>query len=126
MVQRLDPIGGAAVIHGWGRAVEKQIAGRKYALLREVDEGIAGSVRLAREINIRRIGIEVDCDLLPKGKVGGMKLESLHFWAVHKRESAGACEIGGDDNRIRTNDGVSPLMVGMIVGVDDELHRQRR
>lgn len=116
----------AAVVHSRGGAVEKQIAGRKHTLLGEVDKGIAGSVRLAGEENIRRIWIEVNGDLLLKGKVGGTKLESLHFWGVHKHESTGAREIRGDDNRIRTNDGVSPLMVGTIVGVDDELHRQKR
>src|SRR5690348_3123954 len=60
VVQSLDPGSGAAVIHGRGGAVEKQIAGRKYALLREVDQGIARSVRLAREVYLYGIRIEVD------------------------------------------------------------------
>src|SRR5690348_9113198 len=126
VVQSLDPIGGAAVIHCRGGAVEKQIAGRKYALLREVDEGIARSVRLAGEVHLHRIGIEMDSDLLLKRDVGGSKLRAFHLRVLHQRQSAVARELRSDDNRIRTNCRVPPLMVGMVMGVDDELHRQMR
>lgn len=126
MVQRLDPVRGAALVHRRARAVKKQIPCRHYALLGEVDESVPGSVRLAGEVNIYWIGIEVNGHLLLKRNISRAKVKACHFRALHQRQSAMASEIRADHDRVRADHRIPPLMVGMVVGVDDELNWQIR